>query len=418
MVKQTVHIPLLPHEVFSALYHLPGAVLLETQKSSFDDRYSFVAWEPEKLFSGNINEGAKEDFFTFVNSYSEDYFLAGYIGYEACQWMEELPLPKGGDCPNPHIYLGAYTSFLAFDHARNVWTMWGREKKTCVSDLTPNNCTWDNGKIKGTNQTKEEYIKNVGRVLEYIKAGDVYQINYTQRFYFDYGGDPFGLYLRLREVQPVAYGAFINTGSGFVISGSPELFLRKQGHTVVSKPMKGTRKRSGDPALDEQLARELRQSKKDQAENVMIVDLMRNDIGRFCTFGSIRVPTLYEVEKYATVYQMVSHVTGVARNNISTSDIIRSVFPPGSITGAPKKRAMEIIYELEPHQRGVYCGTIGYIFGDEMVFNVAIRTIELANKVGVLGVGGGIVADSDPEKEYEESLVKAQAAMTALGIEL
>jgi aminodeoxychorismate synthase component I len=257
----------------------------------------------------------------------------------------------------------------------------------------------------------------VNRVLDYIGAGDVYQINYTQRFYFEYSGDPFGLYLRLREVQPVAYGAFINTGDGFVVSGSPELFLRIKGDRVLSKPMKGTRKRSHDPTRDEQLAQELRTSQKDQAENVMIVDLMRNDIGRFCQFGSIRVPKLYEVEPYNTIYQMVSHVTGSARHNIRRSDIIRSVFPPGSITGAPKKRAMEIIYALEPNQRGVYCGTIGYFFKDEVVLNVAIRTIELAGKVGVLGVGGGIVADSDPEKEYEESLIKAKATMIALGIE-
>ncbi len=418
MVKRTVHIPLLPHEVFSAFRHIPGAIFLETQSPSSHDKHSIIAWEAERIFKGNLDEVIKEDFFSFIDKYSEDHFLAGYIGYETCQWMEELPLPEVKDCPNPHIYLGAYSSFLIFDHTRHSWTIWEKEKTTFVPKLIPENCLADGGKIIGANQTKKDYIENVGRVLEYIKAGDVYQINYTQRFHFAYNGDPFALYLRLREVQPVAYGAFINTGDGFVISGSPELFLRIKGNTVLSKPMKGTRKRSDDPIQDENLARELIKSQKDQAENIMIVDLMRNDIGRFCKFGSVRVPRLYEVEKYNTVYQMVSHVTGVARNDISRSDIIRSVFPPGSITGAPKKRAMEIIYELEPNQRGVYCGTIGYIFGDEMVFNVAIRTIELADGVGVLGVGGGIVADSEPGKEYEESLLKSKAAMIALGIDL
>jgi aminodeoxychorismate synthase component I len=418
MIKRNIQISLSPHQVFSALYHIPGAIFLETQKTSPADRYSFIAWEPEKIFRCNIDEETKEDFFAFIDIYSDDYFLAGYVGYEACQWMEDLPSPGVKDCSNPHIYLGAYPSFLVFDHIRRSWTVWEKEKTALLPKFVTQNFLADGGKIIRVNQTKKDYVGNIGRVLEYIGAGDVYQINYTQRFHFAYGGNPFALYLRLREVQPVAYGAFINTGDGFVISGSPELFLRIKGEKVLSKPMKGTRKRSDDPIQDEKLARELRESTKDQAENIMIVDLMRNDIGRFCDFGSIRVPKLYEVQKYNTVYQMVSHVTGIARNGISRSDIIRSVFPPGSITGAPKKRAMEIIYELEPTQRGVYCGTIGYMFGDEMVFNVAIRTIELADGVGVLGVGGGIVADSEPEKEYEESLLKSKAAMIALGIDL
>jgi para-aminobenzoate synthetase component 1 len=182
--------------------------------------------------------------------------------------------------------------------------------------------------------------------------------------------------------------------------------------------MKGTRKRSPEPALDRRLRRELKKSDKDQAENVMIVDLMRNDIGRFCEYGTVRVPRLYVVEAYDTVYQMVSHVSGMVRHGTQVSDMIRATFPPGSITGAPKKRAMEIIYELEPQQRGVYCGTIGYFFQNKMVLNVAIRTLELWDNQGVIGIGGGIVADSDPELEYEESIIKAKASMMALGIEL
>jgi para-aminobenzoate synthetase component 1 len=182
--------------------------------------------------------------------------------------------------------------------------------------------------------------------------------------------------------------------------------------------MKGTRKRASQSRMDRRLRKELRESEKDQAENVMIVDLMRNDIGRFCEYGSVEVPRLYVVEGYNTVYQMVSHVRGVRRAGTGFHDMIRATFPPGSITGAPKKRAMQITYELEPHQRGVYCGTIGYFFRDEMVLNVAIRTLELWEGEGVLGIGGGIVADSEPEMEYEESIVKAKASMMALGIEL
>jgi para-aminobenzoate synthetase component 1 len=274
------------------------------------------------------------------------------------------------------------------------------------------------GKITGFNQSKQTYLENVRRVLDYIRAGDVYQINYTQRVHFSFQADPFSLYLQLKKIQPVSYGAFINMGDGVVISGSPELFLRLKEKRILSKPMKGTRKRSQKASTDRQLKRELKDSKKDRAENVMIVDLMRNDLGRFCEFGSVKVPRLYVVEAYDTVYQMVSHVTGIPRSDAQISDMIRATFPPGSITGAPKKRAMEIIYELEPHQRGVYCGVIGYFFQDRMVLNVAIRTLELWDGQGVLGVGGGIVADSDPELEYEESILKAKASMMALGIEL
>ena len=272
--------------------------------------------------------------------------------------------------------------------------------------------------MRGFNQTKAAYLRNVQQVLDYIRAGDVYQINYTQRVYFRRPGDLFDLYMRLKQIQPVSYGAFINLGSGAVISGSPELFLRLRQNKILSKPMKGTRKRSSQPGVDRGLRNELRGSEKDQAENVMIVDLMRNDMGRFCTYGSVQVPKLYVVEGYNTVYQMVSHVSGIPLTGTGFPDMIRATFPPGSITGAPKKRAMEIIYELEPHQRGVYCGTIGYFFRDEMVLNVAIRTLELWDEEGVLGIGGGIVADSDPESEYEESIIKAKASIMALGIEL
>jgi aminodeoxychorismate synthase component I len=270
----------------------------------------------------------------------------------------------------------------------------------------------------GFNQSKAHYLENVGRVLDHIGAGDVYQINYTQRVYFNCRQDLFDLYLRLKQIQPVSYAAFINMGNEAVISGSPELFLRFKQDTIVSKPMKGTRKRSQQAGIDRRLRRELKGSEKDQAENVMIVDLMRNDLGRFCEYGSVKVPRLYVVEAYDTVYQMVSYVSGMIKNGTRVSDIIRATFPPGSITGAPKKRAMEIIYQLEPHQRGVYCGAIGYFFQDKMVLNVAIRTLELWDGQGVLGVGGGIVADSDPELEYEESILKAKASMMALGIEL
>jgi len=360
----------------------------------------------------------KRDLFGFISSYSRDYFVAGYIGYEACRWIEQLPSPGSKDTKTPQIFLGAYPSFLRFDHIRKTWNSWHRDRPPSLPAFHRKQSHGVSSKMIGFNQPKATYLENVERVLDYIRAGDVYQINYTQRVYFRRPTDLFELYLRLKQIQPVAYAAFINLGKGAIISGSPELFLRCKQNKVLSKPMKGTRKRASQSRMDRRLRKELRESEKDQAENVMIVDLMRNDIGRFCEYGSVEVPRLYVVEGYNTLYQMVSHVRGRRRAGTGFRDMIQATFPPGSITGAPKKRAMEITYELEPHQRGVYCGTIGYFFRDEMVLNVAIRTLEIWDGQGVLGIGGGIVADSEPEMEYEESIIKAKASMMALGIEL
>ncbi len=420
MEKTRLTIKAGPCQVFRSVCHKPGAIFLETQKPSFTNRYSFIAWKPEKVLSGDITDLKKDDLFGFISSNAQVYFVAGYIGYEACQWIEDLPRPGGKDRALPDIYLGAYPQVLVFDHLGKTWYCWHKEKDTSFSLPASRHKTRQStaGRIIGFNQSKATYLENVCRILDYIRAGDVYQINYTQRVYFDYRGDLFDLYLHLKEIQPVSYAAFINVGKGVVISGSPELFLRLKHGRILSKPMKGTRKRSRQARVDKKLRHELKESRKDRAENTMIVDLMRNDLGRFCVFGSIEVPRPYVVEAFDTVYQMVSYVRGRARSNTSFSDIIRATFPPGSITGAPKKRTMEIIYELEPHQRGVYCGTIGYFFQDKMTLNVAIRTLELWDGRGVLGVGGGIVADSDPEGEYEESILKAKASMMALGIEL
>jgi para-aminobenzoate synthetase component 1 len=418
MDKTNLQIQADPCEIFSALYQEPGAIFLESQRPSFSERYSFVAWNPEKVFQGQITELKREDFFRFISAHSKGYFIAGYIGYDACQWIEDLPVPGTKDTPNPDIYLAAYPQFLVFDHIQKNWSCWHSGPLPSLPKANVKRRKNGSGKILGFNQSMETYLENIGHVLDYISAGDVYQVNYTQRVYFTRPGDLLALYLRLKQIQPVSYASFINLGKSAVISGSPELFLRLKQNSILSKPMKGTRKRSQQPGLDRKLRQELKQSYKDQAENVMIVDLMRNDIGRFCEYGTVKVPRLYVVESYDTVYQMVSHVSGMIRNGIQIPDMIQATFPPGSITGAPKKRAMEIIYELEPHQRGVYCGTIGYFFQDKMVLNVAIRTLEIWDDQGVIGVGGGIVADSDPELEYEESIVKAKAAMMALGIEL
>ncbi len=365
MERMSLGINAHPCQVFRAVCHQTGAIFLESQRPSFAERYSFLAWKPEKVFKGDVPDLRKDDFFDFISSQSQEYFVAGYIGYEACQWIEDLPRPKDKDRPLPDIYLAAYRRCLVYDHIRKTWSCWFKDSPVSPPAPSLGHRQRFLGEIRGFNQTKATYLENVRRILDYIRAGDVYQINYTQRVYFAGTGDLFDLYLRLKEIQPVSYAAFINLGNAAVISGSPELFLGLKHDKILSKPMKGTRKRSEHPRMDRRLRQQLKESEKDRAENTMIVDLMRNDLGRFCEFGSVEVPRLYVVEAYDTVYQMVSHVTGRVRNSTPMSEIIRASFPPGSITGAPKKRAMEIIYELEPHQRGVYCGVIGYFFSGQ-----------------------------------------------------
>jgi anthranilate/para-aminobenzoate synthase component I len=231
--------------------------------------------------------------------------------------------------------------------------------------------------------------------------------------------NPWALYLRLRAIQPVPYAAFMNLGEGrFILSGSPELFLRVRNGMVVTRPMKGTRPRGRSPREDRALRRQLRESPKDRAENVMIVDLMRHDIGKVAAIGTVEVPRLYAVEAYRTVYQMISEVTARLKPGIGAAQLLSASFPPGSVTGAPKKRACEIIDELEGYRRGIYTGAIGILTPDgELALNVAIRTLAVAGTRAYFGVGGAILAESDPVEEYRECLVKASALVRALGLE-
>jgi anthranilate/para-aminobenzoate synthase component I len=264
--------------------------------------------------------------------------------------------------------------------------------------------------------TRDRYLDAVARAIEYIAAGDVFQVNLSQRFAVPLHEHPAKLYARLRRQSPAWYGACLCYDDFAVLSNSPELFLRVDPQPdgtrrVVTRPIKGTRPRG--PGMDA----ELLNSAKDQAELTMIVDLERNDLGRVCEIGSVKVTGPRSVETHPTVYHGVATVEGVLRTDVTFVDLLRATFPGGSVTGAPKIRAMEIIDELEPVRRGPYCGAIGYLAGDgSMEFNVAIRTMTIKDGVAYVPVGGGIVADSDPAAEYEETLVKAQAMFAALGV--
>lgn len=264
--------------------------------------------------------------------------------------------------------------------------------------------------------TREQYLTDLQRVIDYIYAGDIYQANLTQRFSLDWGGDAWNLYSQLHKQNPAPFAAFLPYPDFQVLCSSPERFIRIQSDgQIETRPIKGTRPREESPSADQQRAVELQNSSKDRAELTMIIDLERNDIGRICKFGTVKVPDLIRLEKYPTVWHLVSTITGQLLPGLTPSDILRAVFPGGSITGAPKIRAMEIIEEMEPHTRGLYTGSIGYMgFDGAWDFNIVIRTILLKDGKAFIHVGGGIVADSKPEDEYNETLDKAKALFRVL----
>jgi len=263
--------------------------------------------------------------------------------------------------------------------------------------------------------TGRGYLSAVQRVREYILAGDIFQANLSQRFEAPMLEPPLAFYRRLRRENPAAFGAFLACDDVTVLSVSPERFLWLRGAQVETRPIKGTRPRGLGPMHDQALGRELTESEKDRAENVMIVDLLRNDLSRVCRPGSVRVPELFTLEQHPTVHHLVSTVLGELNPGVSATELLRATFPGGSITGAPKVRAMEIIAELEPTERGLYCGSIGYIsHSGPMDTNIAIRTCVVRNGRIYFSGGGGIVADSDPEHEYRETLHKVQGIVRTL----
>jgi para-aminobenzoate synthetase component 1 len=263
------------------------------------------------------------------------------------------------------------------------------------------------------------YESAVRRAIDYIHAGDVFQVNLAQRLTAPWSGDPFALYGRLRSTSPAPFMALVRLGGADVISASPERFLRRRGASIETRPIKGTRPRGRSEREDRLLAAALSESGKDRAENVMIADLARNDLGRVARYGSVEVRRLCALERHPGVHHLVSEVAAELAPGAGPPEIVRATFPPGSVTGAPKIRAMEIIEELEPVRRGVYCGAIGCIDpSGDLELSVAIRTFVAANGDLTLHVGGAVVAESDPALEWQETMDKASRLLAAAGGEL
>jgi para-aminobenzoate synthetase component 1 len=403
-----------PAEVFARCWQEPGAVLLETQKPAARERFSFIARTPRRTLILDRAHHASR-YFEELEAATREGFCLGYLGYDVRLLTEELPDRNAPLLPLPDAWMGVYDGVLCYNHLSRRW--YGRGSAQWPSGGAKALPEPSSGEIRLCH-SQEAHLQAIKQAQAYIAAGDIYQVNLTQPILYSGRVHPWALYLRLREVQPVPHAAFLNLGEGrFVLSGSPELFLRVREGVVVSKPMKGTRPRGGNPREDRALRRELRESPKDRAENVMIVDLMRHDIGKVAVVGTVEVPRLYSVEAYRTVYQMISEVTAKLRPGIGIAEVLRACLPPGSVTGAPKKRACEIIDELEEYRRSVYTGAIGILTPEgEMTLNVAIRTLAVSGSRACFGVGGAILGDSDPVEEYRECLVKAAAFLRAVGV--
>jgi len=368
--------------------------------------------------------------------------MVGYFGYDLGRFIEVIPSLSVDDIPIPDAYLAFYDTVVIFDHAKDrVYissTGFPEESETLrkkravakikewerkLSSLNKGNPkplhfpVSDTSPQLTSNFTYDQYISAINKAKEYIAAGDIYQVNLSQRFTSEAHTPPFPLYKRLRTINPAPFAAYLNFDEITVLSSSPERFLRISGKRVETRPIKGTRPRGKSSSEDRSLKSELLKSKKDRAELIMIVDLERNDLGRVCKYGSVSVPELSTLETYSTVFHMVSTITGTLREECDHIDCLRACFPGGSITGAPKIRSMEIIEELEPTRRKIYTGSLGYLgFNGQTDLNIVIRTMVIADGKVYFQSGGGIVADSDPEKEYEETIHKAVALISALGL--
>jgi len=349
----------------------------------------------------------------------------GYFGYGARAAFEEVPERHADDMGLFDVDLAYYPAVAVHDAEEGAWWFVSRREcadtartmHACMMRVAPEPPRVLAGPVRAL-LPKERYLSAVRRAVEYIHAGDVFQVNFAHEFRASYRGEPLELYLALRERNPAPYAAFLDLGRGdAILSTSPELFLRVRGHEVVTRPIKGTRPRGPDPESDRRLRDELKGSEKDAAELAMIVDLERNDLGRVCAPGTVKVVTDAEIESFATVHHRVAEIRGEIEEGYDRADLLAATFPGGSITGAPKVRAMEIIDELEAGRRGPYTGAIGLLSDDgNMDLNIAIRTPVLARGEVRIHVGGGIVADSDPEAEYEETLAKGRAMFDVLSL--
>jgi para-aminobenzoate synthetase component 1 len=425
---------------------------LDSAKESVDlGRYSFIVFNPFL----KLDAGVSDPFLELQRLLSQYQFdtdknlppfqggAVGYFSYDLLHYLENVPKHQLDILKLPKMRIGLYDTVISFDHkTKQAWVIsHGISSKNFVAcPVKANaNCQYIIGKLSMVNSIDDKkkwslksrdvissnfdiysYHQMVQRVIDYIYDGDIFQANVSQCFSATLPEDinSMDLYLKLRKNNPAPFAAFLDYGDFSIASASPERFIKLEDNVVETRPIKGTRMRSVDPIMDLQLANELLNSQKDHAENTMITDLMRNDLSRVCEDHSVVVKKLCELESYATVHHLVSTVEGKLNPEFDAIDLLRATFPGGSITGAPKVRAMEIIAELEPTTRGPYCGSIGYIgFDGAMDTSIVIRTYLVKGNRVTFQAGGGIVADSAPADEYIETLTKVESLFNVLTLE-
>ncbi|MFC1918588.1 aminodeoxychorismate synthase component I [Chloroflexota bacterium] len=430
-------------------------------------RYSFIGCNPFLVFGSRGNEiiitqGDEKrclngNPFDVLNQFLELYHLdtcsspvpfiggaVGYLSYDLCHFIERLPGTSVDDLGLPECCFGFYDLVIAFDNLQGKAYVIStgfpelREKermkraeerlnevKSRLADMPATGAEAPVMPVASPEEwvalkggfTHREYVGAVEKARQYIVAGDIFEVNLSQRFEAELSVPPYELYRRLRQINPAPFACYLGFDEVSVVSASPERFLRLQGDRVETRPIKGTRPRGKTPEEDEALARELLSSTKDRAENIMIVDLERNDLGRVCRFGTVKVTELAILELFPTVFHLTSTVVGRLKKDRNCIDLLKATFPGGSITGAPKVRAMEIIDELEPTRRSIYTGCIGYLgFNGDLDLNIAIRTFLIKGNRAYFQVGGAVVYDSDPEAEHQETLDKAKALIDALNV--
>jgi para-aminobenzoate synthetase / 4-amino-4-deoxychorismate lyase len=399
-VAQWTHLPKHLHEIVAAT---PGSVLLQTSRFDASNRYSFLFLNPAQTITASGLDGIPALFQQIEEALANGHYVAGYLSYECGYHFERFDGVNLSPPPLPLAWFGIYNQPFIYDHAEARFT--GAEPPTLTAhEENPARFT-DNATLT---ISEDEYCKRIEKIKEYIQAGDTYQVNFTDSVSMQTTASPASAFAMLSESQPVSYSAFINTAGHHILSLSPELFFRIESGRITTRPMKGTMPRGLDLTEDTQQAIKLQDDPKNRSEHVMIVDLLRNDLGRICTMGSVYADDLFSVERYETLLQMTSTISGTLRSNLRYYDIFKAIFPSGSITGAPKIHTMQLIRELERAPRGIYTGAIGFISpNNSAVFNVAIRTLVLKDGTAQMGVGGGIVADSTPAEEYRECLLKA-----------
>lgn len=377
-------------------------------KTGYSGRYSILAWKQEASIQGSD--------FTCLPPFSDKPFF-GYFSYELGSTLESLPSTTPSYISLPKLNLVSFQNILRFDHEKEIIESWGSPPRL-PKYVAPHVLEAPEIASLTSNMSKDAYLSHTQDALDAIGAGNFYQVNLTRKFHGNFISpiSTFDLYQRLITASPAPYSAYMRLGGVSILSSSPELFLRIKDGSVLSRPIKGTAPRGGNYDTDERNRISLLESSKDQAENLMIVDLMRHDLARVCEPGSINVDELFSIDSFPTLHHLSSAISGKLQPNKTSIDALKAAFPPGSMTGAPKIAAMRWLSKKEALNRGIYSGALGWFTAKEAEWSVVIRTLLIKGQAFEFQVGGGIVADSTPESEWQETIYKAEGILRSLGL--